>query len=333
MTVDIALKRAYAPAQPDIDGYRILVDRLWPRGVSKEKAAIDAWNKDIAPSPQLRTWWGHNVDTYVEFAEKYRAELDENPAVGQLIELMKEHSDGRITLVYGAKDGVFNHAHVLRNYLIAQTSEKIEPVVNSQGFEISTIPAKKTTRKTSMPPKAADLSGLVFRKLTTDDATALQWVEAVTFEDTFLLTSEPQDNDGFIAEAFRLETIEEELSTEKMLHFGLIDEHSGEMAAFLKVNLYGVQTEDGPEIPRNSLEVQRLYVMPRFKRRGLGTYLMEKAVDIAQEHGCTSLWLGVWQYNFAAQQFYKSWGYERFSEHTFMVGEDPQVDFLLQKKL
>ncbi|WP_033376795.1 GNAT family N-acetyltransferase [Alloscardovia criceti] len=184
-----------------------------------------------------------------------------------------------------------------------------------------------------MPPKAADLSGLVFRKLTTDDATALQWVEAVTFEDTFLLTSEPQDNDGFIAEAFRLETIEEELSTEKMLHFGLIDEHSGEMAAFLKVNLYGVQTEDGPEIPRNSLEVQRLYVMPRFKRRGLGTYLMEKAVDIAQEHGCTSLWLGVWQYNFAAQQFYKSWGYERFSEHTFMVGEDPQVDFLLQKKL
>nr|WP_276320052.1 GNAT family N-acetyltransferase [Alloscardovia theropitheci] len=118
-----------------------------------------------------------------------------------------------------------------------------------------------------------------------------------------------------------------------MLHFALIDDASQEIAAFLKVNLMGAQTEDGPEIPKNSLEIQRLYVMPRFKRHKLGSYLMQKAHDIAHEHNCEWLWLGVWQYNYAAQQFYTNWGFERFSEHVFAVGDDPQIDFLMKKKL
>lgn len=334
MTVEIALKRAYSAANPDIDGYRILVDRLWPRGLSKESAELNEWDKAIAPTPELRKWWGHDRARYGEFADRYREELDGNPEVAHFIDLMKEHTDGRITLVYAAKDPVINHAHILRNYLIEATTEKVEPIINPSGFKISTIPAKPTKRDSAHGgEKEPDLHGLNFRRLTVDDALDLQWVSAVTFEDTFLLTATPRDNDDFVGDAFTLEAMKSELANEKMIHYGLVDEDSGEIAAFIKVNLMGAQTEDGPEIPQNSLEIQRFYVMPRFKRRGLGSYLMRKALDIANEHECDWAWLGVWQYNFAAQQFYENWGFERFSQHVFAVGDDPQIDFLLKKKL
>ena len=83
----IQLKRAYAPAEPD-DGYRILVDRLWPRGMSKAKEHLDLWMKQIAPSTDLRKAWNHNPNTILEFAESYRRELDANPAVEQLEQIL-----------------------------------------------------------------------------------------------------------------------------------------------------------------------------------------------------------------------------------------------------
>ena len=76
---EFRLKRIYAEAEPG-DGYRVLVDRLWPRGVSKQKAQLDEWCKDVAPSPELRTWFGHQHERFTEFAERYRAELDAQPA-------------------------------------------------------------------------------------------------------------------------------------------------------------------------------------------------------------------------------------------------------------
>ena len=110
----VVLKRAYEPAAPD-DGQRVLVDRLWPRGVSKEKAAIDLWLKEIAPSTALRQWFGHDPARWEEFQSRYRAELDANgEVVGQLRDVIRA---GKTTLVYGARDEVHNDAVVLAAYL------------------------------------------------------------------------------------------------------------------------------------------------------------------------------------------------------------------------
>ena len=113
---ELRIKRAYDDAEAS-DGYRILVDRLWPRGVSKERAALDEHLKEIAPSPDLRTWWDHDPDRLDEFAKRYRSELDDNPAVDDLRRHVADHEV--VTLVYGAKDPDINHARVLRDYLTA----------------------------------------------------------------------------------------------------------------------------------------------------------------------------------------------------------------------
>lgn len=116
---DVRLKRAYDDAAK-ADGCRVLVDRLWPRGVSKERAALDEHLKEIAPSPDLRTWWDHDPARMDEFEKRYRSELDENPAVDELRGLMKEHDV--VTLVYGAKDPEVNHARILRDYLTERSA-------------------------------------------------------------------------------------------------------------------------------------------------------------------------------------------------------------------
>ena len=110
----VSIKRIYDPAE-DSDGYRILVDRLWPRGVSKERADLDAWLKDVAPSPDLRTWWDHDPEHMGEFAAKYRAELEDSSAVNELRDAIAEHSP--VTLLYGAHDPKVNHAAILRDFL------------------------------------------------------------------------------------------------------------------------------------------------------------------------------------------------------------------------
>lgn len=115
---NLLIKRVYLPAGEE-DGTRILIDRLWPRGVTKEKAAADEWDKDITPSPALRKWFGHKEENFGEFSRKYREELDSNPAavpfaqhVGKLLE-----SDN-VTLLYGAKSPVCNHAVILRDWIL-----------------------------------------------------------------------------------------------------------------------------------------------------------------------------------------------------------------------
>ena len=107
----VTIKRAYEPAARS-DGTRILVDRLWPRGVSKRKAALDGWMKGVAPSPVLRKWFGHKPERFTEFSKRYRAELKDNPALDELHALK-----GKVTLVYGARDPKINHAVVLAKVL------------------------------------------------------------------------------------------------------------------------------------------------------------------------------------------------------------------------
>ena len=109
----VALKRAYEAAS-DSDGTRVLVDRLWPRGVTKAKARIDVWLKDVAPSTQLRKWFGHDPGKWTEFQQRYRAELKGSEALAELRKLARE---GHVTLVYGAKDEEHNDAVVLAKLL------------------------------------------------------------------------------------------------------------------------------------------------------------------------------------------------------------------------
>lgn len=99
----------------DPAGFRILVDRVWPRGVSKEKARLDKWYKDIAPSTELREWFSHKPERYKEFHTKYLAELDKNPNTPAFVELVASHKD--TVLLYGAKDKTHNQAAVLQDYL------------------------------------------------------------------------------------------------------------------------------------------------------------------------------------------------------------------------
>jgi uncharacterized protein YeaO (DUF488 family) len=108
------VKRIYDEPDP-ADGFRVLVDRLWPRGMTKERAALALWLKDIAPSTELRTWFHAHPDRFDEFAKRYRAELDTNPAVERLREI--EAREPRVTLLYSVRDPVHNHAAVLADLL------------------------------------------------------------------------------------------------------------------------------------------------------------------------------------------------------------------------
>jgi len=117
MKPTIRIKRVYEEKHR-ADGYRVLVDRLWPRGIRKEAAALDEWAKELAPSAQLRQWFGHDPGLWPEFRKRYRAELAQNEAVAAFTE---HHRNKRtITLLYGAKDTEHNHAIVLQKYLEQQ---------------------------------------------------------------------------------------------------------------------------------------------------------------------------------------------------------------------
>ncbi len=123
-TDHVRLKRAYEPPAR-ADGTRVLVDRLWPRGVSKDKAAVDLWLKDLAPTTELRTWFGHDPDRWPEFRERYAAEVCQHPETfGRLRELARQ---GPVTLVYSAHDETHNDAVVLRSLLLGlKTAGKLE---------------------------------------------------------------------------------------------------------------------------------------------------------------------------------------------------------------
>lgn len=110
----VRIKRIYDPPE-DSDGYRVLVDRLWPRGVSKERAQLDEWLKDIAPSSELRRWFDHKPERFAEFQARYEEELRQNPEIATLRAIIDSHS--QVTLLYAAHDPAINQAIILLNYL------------------------------------------------------------------------------------------------------------------------------------------------------------------------------------------------------------------------
>lgn len=115
MRLDVRTKRVYEPAEPG-DGYRLLADHVWPRGVSRERARLDEWARELAPSDELRRWFGHVPERFAEFRVRYLAELDAHEAkVNEL-----RGRDGRLTIVYAAQDEQHNNAVVLAERLRAR---------------------------------------------------------------------------------------------------------------------------------------------------------------------------------------------------------------------
>lgn len=114
---DIRVKRVYDPPSPD-DGLRVLVDRIWPRGMTKEQVQAQAWYKDVAPSTGLRQWFGHDRTRWEEFKRRYFAELDAKPE--SVAPLAAEAAKGRLTLLFSARDPECNQAVALKEYLLAQ---------------------------------------------------------------------------------------------------------------------------------------------------------------------------------------------------------------------
>ena len=116
--MSISVKRVYDPPAPE-DGYRVLVDRLWPRGLTRAAAHVDLWLRDLAPTTGLRKWFGHDPDRWPEFQVRYADELKGHPDLLDLVQDLERHH-GRVTLLYGARDRVHNEAQVLAEALRAR---------------------------------------------------------------------------------------------------------------------------------------------------------------------------------------------------------------------
>lgn len=122
METTIAIKRIYEEPSPE-DGYRVLIDRLWPRGITKQKAQLDEWNKDLAPSSSLREWYHHNRENWTVFADKYRLKLVGDDLGKAFLERLA--NEKKITLLFAAKDVLHSHSVVLQKYL-EDTEKSIE---------------------------------------------------------------------------------------------------------------------------------------------------------------------------------------------------------------
>ncbi|QQM31108.1 DUF488 family protein [Martelella lutilitoris] len=133
----VKIKRVYA--EPDqADGLRVLVDRLWPRGLAKDKACVDLWAKEVAPSGDLRKWFAHRKDRWEDFQRRYRAELVENAALDALCAKSEKHT---VTLLYAARDECINHARVLAAVIAERSGRRAETDHPDEGaVEVSSPP-------------------------------------------------------------------------------------------------------------------------------------------------------------------------------------------------
>ena len=161
------------------------------------------------------------------------------------------------------------------------------------------------------------------RPLEATDLRSLQKLSVETFVDTFIDSNTADDLASCIDSLYNTEKLARELAA-KHSYFYFI-EVEGQVAGYLKLNTRYEQTEGQRD---DSLEIERLYILPRYKGLHLGSKLMKFALDLAKEKGKKRVWLGVWEHNEPAKAFYATWGFKRFSQHTFQVGSDPQTDEL-----
>jgi ribosomal protein S18 acetylase RimI-like enzyme len=169
---------------------------------------------------------------------------------------------------------------------------------------------------------------ITLKKCGSEDLEDLQAIGIETFTDTFAAHNTLEDLQAYMDKAYDPEKLKEELLTAGSTFYFLYE--GEELAGYMKVNVDVALTED---MGADSLEVERIYIRPAFKRRGLGKYLIDKAIEIARVQGKELIWLGVWEHNVNAIAFYGKMGFVHTGSHSFFMGTDEQTDFIMAKKL
>ena len=166
------------------------------------------------------------------------------------------------------------------------------------------------------------------RKCTPDDLGNLQEISLETFNDTFKHQNTQENMKAYLERAFNLKQLEKEVDNPFSEFFFVY--FNSEIAGYLKVNTGDAQTE---EMGNESLEIERIYIKSKFQKHGLGKYLLNKAMEIAKERKKKNIWLGVWEKNENAIAFYKKMGFAQTGAHSFYMGDEEQIDFLMAKTL
>ncbi|AWP27635.1 GNAT family N-acetyltransferase [Paenibacillus sp. Cedars] len=167
---------------------------------------------------------------------------------------------------------------------------------------------------------------IIIKKCTLEDSRQLQEIGYETFNETFKDQNSPGNINAYLERAFNLEQIEKELSNKFSQFFFVY--FNNEVAGYLKVNTNDEQSE---EMGDESLEIERIYIKSKFQKHGLGKYLLNQAKDIAVESNKKKLWLGVWEKNKNAIAFYEKMGFVQTGTHTFHMGDERQIDFIMSK--
>lgn len=161
-----------------------------------------------------------------------------------------------------------------------------------------------------------------------EDLQILQEISIETFNDTFKDQNSPENMNAYLEKAFNLKQLEKELSNISSQFFFVY--FNNEVAGYLKVNTNDAQSE---EMGDESLEIERIYIKNKFQKHGLGKYLLNKAMEIAMERNKKKIWLGVWEKNENAIAFYKKMGFVQTGAHSFYMGDEEQIDFIMTKTL
>jgi ribosomal protein S18 acetylase RimI-like enzyme len=166
------------------------------------------------------------------------------------------------------------------------------------------------------------------KKCTLEDLSILQEISYETFNDTFKHQNSPKNMNAYLERAFNLKQLEKELSNiSSQFCFVYFNK---EVAGYLKVNTNNAQSE---EMGDESFEIERIYIKNKFQKHGLGKYLLNEAIEIAMERNKKKIWLGVWEKNENAIAFYKKMGFVQTGAHSFYMGHEEQIDFIMTKTL
>ncbi|MBD1382348.1 GNAT family N-acetyltransferase [Metabacillus arenae] len=166
------------------------------------------------------------------------------------------------------------------------------------------------------------------KKCTLEDSRKLQEISCETFNETFKHQNSLENMNAYLERAFNLKQLEKELSNISSQFFFVY--FNSEVAGYLKVNTNDAQSE---EMGDESLEIERIYIKNTFQKHGLGKYLLNKAMEITMEHNKKKIWLGVWEKNENAIAFYKKMGFVQTGAHSFYMGDEEQIDFIMTKTL
>ena len=166
------------------------------------------------------------------------------------------------------------------------------------------------------------------RKCTLKDSLTLQEISYETFSETFKDQNTPENLKAYLEKAYNLKQLEKELSNTSSQFFFVYFNY--EIAGYLKINTNDAQSE---KMGDESLEIERIYIRSKFQKQGLGKYLFNKAIEIAIEQNKPKIWLGVWEKNANAIAFYEKMGFVQTGAHSFYMGDEEQIDFIMTKTL